>query len=530
MITGIIIVAGIIAGATWWFLVSTERHRMVMEDKKTTVSNHDAEKTFSQSPEGLPQVVPTQMVQLHDGDTFEMVAEMVQQEVGNRVIKRLAYNRMIPGPIIQVDKNATIKMTLTNKLDVNTTLHSHGVRLADDTFDGLPDTMGGKQPEMKPGERFTYTLNFPDAGVFWYHPHVREDYTQEMGLYGNYHVTEEGYWNPVDREAFLVLDDFSEDDPFYKDFTNKTMMGRFGNIFLINNQEHFHMDAKTGEKIRFYVTNTANTRTFDFSIAGATLTIVGGDIGRGEREFFADHFVIAPAERVIFETVFSHEGTYRIQHRGKKIGEITVRGKDVNTTTKPILRNNASDYAVIRKDMQKLLAQQPDKNLRIVIGMKGMRGRGGMMGRGGRGMMKGDDVRVGEGIVWEETMGRMNAMSTNDMMEWMLIDETDAQNPKINTEIKWALPKNQLIKIEIYNDPSSMHPMQHPIHFHGQRFVVLTRDGVPNGNLQWKDTVLVREGERIEIVLETTNPGTWMTHCHIAEHLHAGMAFNFSVY
>jgi len=36
---------------------------------------------------------------------------------------------------------------------------------------------------MKPGETFVYELNFPDTGVFWYHPHIREDYTQEMGLY-----------------------------------------------------------------------------------------------------------------------------------------------------------------------------------------------------------------------------------------------------------------------------------------------------------------------------------------------------------
>jgi suppressor of ftsI len=77
---------------------------------------------------------------------------------------------------------------------------------------------------MEDGESFTYELDFPDTGVYWYHPHIREDYTQEMGLYGNFNVTENAYWNKIDREEFLILDDFSEDDVFYKNKINKTLM------------------------------------------------------------------------------------------------------------------------------------------------------------------------------------------------------------------------------------------------------------------------------------------------------------------
>jgi len=74
-----------------------------------------------------------------------------------------------------------------------------------------------------------------------------------------------------------------------------------------------------------------------------------------------------------------------------------------------------------------------------------------------------------------------------------------------------------------------MHPMQHPIHFHGQSFVVVTRDGRFEENLVWKDTVLVKAGEAVEIVLDNQNPGRWMGHCHISEHLGAGMMFGFEV-
>ncbi len=521
--------------------------------------------TFSESTEALPDIVPTELVKLKDGDTFEMTAEMVKQEVGNRIVKRLAYNRMIPGPIIEVEKNAEITIKFKNALNLPTTLHSHGIRI-DEQFDGLPISMGGTQKEMQPGETFEYKIKFPDTGVFWYHPHVREDYTQEMGLYGNFSVTEDGYWNEVDREAFLVLDDFSENDPFYKDLTNKTLMGRFGNILLINNQENFQMNAKTGEKIRFYVTNTANTRTFDFAILNSKfdpcvlegecevigwpekLKIVGGDIGRVEKEFMAKNFIIAPAERYIFESQFNEAGTYNIMHRQKKIGEIIVSGKNVGAKNLSPLRKNLSDYALIRDNFQKFLDQKIDKKLRISIGMKGMGemrmgmehkdGKGNLMGGMPSDMDRKEKSLGGErhmdeegGIEWEDGMAQMNKMSNNKMMEWMLIDETDPNNPKKNVDMNadWTFKKGDMVKVEIYNDPKSMHPMQHPIHFHGQRFVVLTRDGKPNDNLQWKDTVLLKNGEKIEILLEMSNPGKWIAHCHIAEHMHAGMMFNFEV-
>ncbi|NIW38613.1 MAG: multicopper oxidase domain-containing protein, partial [Gemmatimonadetes bacterium] len=80
-----------------------------------------------------------------------------------------------------------------------------------------------------------------------------------------------------------------------------------------------------------------------------------------------------------------------------------------------------------------------------------------------------------------------------------------------------------VVKIRIFNDPDSFHPMQHPIHIHGQRFLVLARDGVPNDNLVWKDTVLLPVGSTADILLELSNPGDWMVHCHISEHIEAGM-------
>jgi suppressor of ftsI len=129
-------------------------------------------------------------------------------------------------------------------------------------------------------------------------------------------------------------------------------------------------------------------------------------------------------------------------------------------------------------------------------------------------------------IEWEDTMSMMNQMSTVDTVKWKIVDQATG---KVNNDINWTFKKGDMAKIEIYNDPNSIHPMQHPVHFHGQRFVVLSVNGVKNTNLVWKDTVLVQKGDTVDILLDTSNPGTWMAHCHIAEHLSDGMMLNYTV-
>jgi FtsP/CotA-like multicopper oxidase with cupredoxin domain len=86
-----------------------------------------------------------------------------------------------------------------------------------------------------------------------------------------------------------------------------------------------------------------------------------------------------------------------------------------------------------------------------------------------------------------------------------------------------------VVKIRVHNDRGAFHAMQHPLHVHGQRFLVLAQNGVANEHLVWKDTVLLPAGSTTDILLELSNPGRWMVHCHIAEHLEAGMRFVLDV-
>ena len=131
------------------------------------------------------------------------------------------------------------------------------------------------------------------------------------------------------------------------------------------------------------------------------------------------------------------------------------------------------------------------------------------------------------GIEWEDDMVEVNRMTTPANTRWMIVDrETGASGP----DIDWRFRVGDRVKIRIVNEMDSDHPMHHPFHVHGAgRFLVVARDGDEAPNLVWSDTVLVRTGETVDILLEVTNPGIWMAHCHIAEHHESGMMFSFVV-
>ena len=102
-------------------------------------------------------------------------------------------------------------------------------------------------------------------------------------------------------------------------------------------------------------------------------------------------------------------------------------------------------------------------------------------------------------------MVEVNRLTTPANMRWKLVDrETGAENPAID----WRFRVGDQVKIRLVNEMDGDHPMHHPFHIHGAgRFLVLSRNGVPESNLMWHDTVLVTTGETVDILLDVTNPG-----------------------
>jgi FtsP/CotA-like multicopper oxidase with cupredoxin domain len=140
---------------------------------------------------------------------------------------------------------------------------------------------------------------------------------------------------------------------------------------------------------------------------------------------------------------------------------------------------------------------------------------------------EGDVHSAADGIEWEDDMVEVNRLTTTANMRWKLVDRTDGAD---RAAIDWRFAVGDRVKIRLVNEMDSDHPMHHPFHIHGAgRFLVLARDGVTEPNLVWKDTVLVRTGQTVDILFDVTNPGLWMAHCHIAEHMQSGMMFSFTV-
>jgi FtsP/CotA-like multicopper oxidase with cupredoxin domain len=528
---------------------------------------------FSQDTTGLPQSRATEIVDVAPGGSFELGIAAVKKRIGDAEVRMLAYNGSVPGPTLRVAEGSQIEVDVVNEGDLEATVHWHGLRL-DNRSDGTHET----QAPIPIGGRFACTVAFPDPGLYWYHPHIREDYGQEMGLYGNVIVepADPEYWAPVNREWVLTLDDVLIEDgriaAFSRSETSYAAMGRFGNVLLVAGEPELALEARHGEVVRVYLTNTANTRVFKVKLPGARMKLVGGDSGRCEREEIVEEAILAPSERVILDVLVERPGELALEHHTPekvyRLASIAVSDEPAEPSLAEAFEQlrSAPELTAEREGLDRHLSGEPDKTLAFVAEMDFDEPAGGAAaytcpmhpevvseepGRcpscgmkllpahvaqaGGHhehehehpGHEHGHDHAATGGIEWEDDMVEVNKITTPANTRWKLIDRsTDAANH----DIAWQFRVGDRVKIRLVNEMDSDHPMHHPFHIHGAgRFLVLARDGEVEPNLVWSDTVLVRTGETVDILLEVTNPGRWMAHCHIAEHHESGMMFSFDV-
>jgi len=407
-----------------------------------------------------------------------------------------AYNGTVPGSEIRVRQGDRLRISVKNSLHEETTIHWHGLRVPN-AMDGVPHLT---QKPIAPGETLKYEFDVPDAGTYWYHPHQRGFEQVGRGLYGPL-IIEEQVPIRVDRDIVWVLDDWRllssaqiSDD--FENFHDISHSGRVGNTATVNGRPPRDFRVRAGERIRLRLINAANARNFGLEFWGHRPKVIAYD-GQPVKphDTPGDRVVLGPAMRadIILDMTGKPGDSFNITdtfYRGLEFRLMSL------VYEKEPLRANLLDAQLA---LPTNTMPEPDlarsQRHEVVFG-------GGMMGRMSMAMMGGRRVGMREMMHNGKAWAINGIAATGHVMDPLLI-----------------LKCGRSYVLALNNDTA----WHHPIHLHGHSFRVISRNGQPTRHREWQDTVLMAPRERVKISFVADNPGNWMFHCHILEHMAGGM-------
>ncbi|MGD8644813.1 MAG: multicopper oxidase family protein [Chromatiales bacterium] len=409
-----------------------------------------------------------------------------------------SYNGSTPGPVLRVRRGQPVRIVVQNRLEQPTTVHWHGIRLPN-AMDGVPHLT---QPPIAPGGSFVYEFAPPDAGTFWYHPHVRSYEQVDRGLHGAL-IVEDDEPIAVDRELIWVLDDWrltgeAEISEDFGSLHDRSHAGRLGNTVTINGRvPNTPLAVRSGERLRLRLINASNARSFGLSFEGLEPWIIAIDGQPVEPHRAADaRVVLSAATRLdlVLDLTGAPGTTTRVvdSYYPRQAYLLT----ELAYTAQPPLRERPPETPIALRPNPIAEPDLASAQRHEIVFAGGA--RGGMQGA----MMNGQwtDIRsmAREGVVWS-----VNGVAATGMV----------------MEPMFTLRRGRSYVLAMRNDTA----FEHPIHLHGHHFRVLSRNGEPVPYRPWQDTVLMAPGDEVEVALVAENPGDWLFHCHILEHHASGM-------
>lgn len=405
---------------------------------------------------------------------FELVAGPAQVALDGKTPTQVwAYNGRIPGPELRIRLGETVRVRFTNRLPQPTTIHWHGVRVPND-MDGVPTR---QRPAIEPGGTFVYEFTPKDAGTFWYHPHHRSSEQVERGLYGVL-IVEDRDPPPYQRDVVWIMDDWlltpdRQIDPSFNTLHDLAHDGRWGNLVTINGRTDTVLAARPGERIRLRLLNAANGRVFvpDFGALKANVIAFDGLYAREPVPL--DRFEIAPGNRIDLDVTLppsvaleAHVVDRFWPAAPNPLAVIRADGEAVST---PVFRSPA--HAEVPHYRDGLLAPA---RAEFLLNAR----RGGPFG-----------------------------------IQWTINGRAFPDHAHVH------LPLGRWSRVRFVNQSARLHP----IHLHGMFFRLLARDGHFVDEPFFRDTVLIRPQEIVDLGIVPLDEGEWMIHCHILEHAEAGM-------
>ncbi|HEX5421373.1 MAG TPA: multicopper oxidase family protein [Gammaproteobacteria bacterium] len=390
------------------------------------------------------------------------------------------YNGSLPGPLIHVQVGDKIIVHFKNSLPEATSIHWHGMRLPND-MDGVPNVT---QPPIPAGGEFTYEFVAPDAGTYWYHPHMDSSWQVGHGLYGPIIVDDPKDPKSLGDNLVLVLSDMSLDDdgqflPRGDGGAFGDLFGREGNVLLVNGKVMPTLKVREGKPQRWRIINATRSRYYTMRLPHDPFTVIGSGGGLAERPQKVKQFEVVPAERqdVMF-TPSDAPGTTTVL---KWIPTDRGFGSTYNREQVPMFKIQTVADAPVKPD-------PIPGHLRNI-----------------------------------EPIDITNAVQRR--IELTIAKKSDDPNRQVIMGIN-GVPYWQVMPIEAHvGETDVWHVVNntafaHPFHLHGYFFQVLDDKRVP----EWKDVVNVPEHSDLMIAMKFDDrPGYWAYHCHILDHSMSGM-------
>jgi len=421
-----------------------------------------------------------------------------------------SYNGVVPGPVVRARRGEQVKVRLVNALDEPTTIHWHGIRI-ENAMDGVA---GLTQEPVRPGDSFDYVFTAPDAGTYWYHSHNKSWEQMARGLYGRLII--DGDADDFATDHTLMIDDWrlgqdgAIDERSLGSMMDWSHAGRLGNWVTVNGATFPEQVLAANGANRLRLVNPSNARIYELVFKGLDVRLIGLDGQIFDRPRPVEGpLVLSPAQRadlVAFGAgsknaeILALNGDGMVALAGFTLSEDIGSENSAGNADVPVLKPNS----LPEPDLDDALAVDLIMEGGAMGMMTGARmGRGGMMGGGmmGGGMMGMRDL-VQNGFAWA-----FNGVAG------------------MPDEPLFAAPRGRSVRITMVNDTRWPHAM----HLHGHHFRVLSRDGRPEPDTPWRDTVTADAAQKVEIAFVADNPGKWLLHCHMTEHMAAGMVTWFEV-
>lgn len=395
-----------------------------------------------------------------------------------RTARAWGYNGQIPGPTLEGRIGDVLEVRFTNRLPEPTNIHWHGLR--------VPAAMDGTesvQSPVAPGATFVYRFRLPDAGTFWYHPHINETVQLERGLNGALIVR--GPDEPrLDRERILVLDDVKLDKKGQIAPPGGFIEwhdGREGDVRLVNGKAEPELAMAAGQIERWRIINASSARYIRLSIGGLPFQILGTDGGLIEAPVVVTDVLLAPADRVDL-AVGPFESGQELPFEALAYFRTTIRKRKTERFATVKVGEALSSSAVIPdrlRTIEPLAPASATPNRTVKLGVK-------------------LNLRHGLSfVINKEVHHRDEPVKAGELQIWDVVNTT---------------------------------MMDHPFHLHGFFFQVLAVNGEPPAWRSWEDVINVAPRTTVRIAwMPDDRPGSWMYHCHILEHHASGMMAHFDV-